>query len=105
MSRSYQRTISWGKSKAGVTSRKGYREPLRKDNGKPCRKNHYRAFLQTYEDYIEYVRRHFYSDTKWTDMFDRRRWSEYQKWLGDREETEDLIREYANILFKKDRSC
>lgn len=105
MSRSFKKNLAWGKAKASRMTRGGYGEPLRKDNGKPMHRNHWRAFYQTYEDYVGYVRGHFNIDSRFNDMYDRRHWANYQKWLDGREETEDLIREYANILFKKDRSC
>lgn len=104
MSRSYKKNLAWGKAKASKMTRKGMRKPLRTDNGKPVSKNHFRAKYQTYEDYVGYVRSHF-NEKGINDMFDRRHLEQYTKWLNGREETEALIKEYANILFKKDRSC
>lgn len=110
MSRSFKKIIAWGRSKASRQNRNSmkYKEsPKERDyNGDYIgRKNHYRAKYQTLEDYIEYVRCHFNTLTNWNDMYDRRRLEEYLIWLNGREETEDLIREFATILYKKDKSC
>lgn len=105
MSRSYKKVLAWGKSKASKMTRKGMGKPLRNDEGKIEAKNHFRAKYQNLNDYIEYVKKHFNIDSQFNDMYDRRHYEQYNKWLNGREETEDLIKEYANILYKKDRSC
>lgn len=105
LSRSFKKNLAWGKAKASKMTRKGMCEPLRTDAGKVTYKNHFRAKYQTFEDYVDYVKKHFNIDSQFNDMYDRRHFDEYKKWLNGREETEELIKEYANMLFKKDRSC
>ena len=108
MSRSFKKVIAFGKSTRGRQSRcKTYGDyaakKARKEN-RPIIRQHYRHCLQTLDDYVDYVLNHFYIETIFNDMFDRRRWSQYQRFLDNREETQDLVLEFATILWKKDRS-
>jgi hypothetical protein len=109
MSRSYKKTISFGKSDNGGMTRckKTYgdfaAEKARKE-GKPIHKQHHRHSLQTLEDYIEEVRNHFHLYTPLSDVYNRRRYKEYLRFLDGRKESEELIIEYATKLFRKDKS-
>jgi hypothetical protein len=109
MSRSYKKTISFGKSDNGGMTRckKTYgdfmAEKARKE-GKPIHRQHHRRKLQTLNDYIEYVAHHFRMGTPLNDMYDRRRYRDYMHFLDGRKETEDLILEYAIKLFRKDKA-
>lgn len=109
MSRSIKKVISFGKSTRGGVGRhnKTWGDWAAKKalkEGRPIRRQHHRHWLQTLDDYIDYVLNHFYIETPINDMFDRRRWEQYQKFLDGRSETQDLISEFARKLWQKDRS-
>ena len=109
MSRSYKKTISFGKSDNGGSSRckktwGDYAVEKARKDGKPIRPQHHRHDKQTLEDYIEYVRHHFCWISPLSDMFDRYRYNKYLEFLDGRQETDELIREFAIMLFNKDKS-
>lgn len=109
MGKSFKKVIAFGKSTRGGQARHNktwgdwLAEKARKEN-KPIIRQHHRHFLQTYEDYVDYVLNHMFIETPYNDMYDRRRYENYKKFLNGREETQSLIEEFAKMLFNKDRS-
>lgn len=109
MGKSWKKTISFGKSDNGVSSRckktwGDYQAEKARRDGKPIRRQHRRHTYQTLEDYISYVKNHFKMNSSFNDMYDRKRFEDYQKFLDGREETNELIEEFALKLYNKDRS-
>lgn len=104
MSRSRQKTIAFGKSKAGKSNRNSFKYFKRTEKG---RKNHWRHKFQTLQDYIDYVSHDFYLALYGGDMFDRKRKQDYIDFLQQENngiETRELIEKFAKILYNKDRS-
>lgn len=111
MSRSFKKTIAWGKSTASKATRSGHygwsdcRAKKDKKNGMPVYKSHQRYILQSKEDYIEMVRQGIANTTSpFSKEFHKWHAIEWHEFLGDREPTEELIREFGSSLYKKDRS-
>lgn len=110
MSRSYKKTIAWGKSTSSKANRNGrygrlkaHADKARKE-GRPFTKSHTRSEVQTQEDYIEMVRQGINSTSPLSDYFRRRYGTQWDAFLDGREPTEKLIREFGIKLYKKDRS-
>jgi hypothetical protein len=112
VSRSYSKNISFGKSKSGKSNR-GSRNWLVKRNelGKVSRKTHWLSKMQNFEQFVSYVRNHCMADeslpnlTHYShDKFDRKNWKDYEAFLDGRQETKELIEEFAKILYNKHRS-
>ena len=109
MSRSFKKTISFGKSDNGGGNRckktwGDYAAEKARKDGMPIKKQHHRHDYQTLQDYIEYVKNHFNIDTYYNDAYDRHRFNLYNEFLAGRQETQELIVEFATMLFNKDRS-
>lgn len=103
MSRSRQKTIAFGKSKASKSNRNSFKYFKRPEKG---RKNHWRHKFQTLQDYIDYVANDFYLALFGGDMFDRKRKQDYDNFIKENGgiETEELCIKFAKILYNKDRS-
>ena len=109
MGKSWKKTIAFGKSDNGCSNRcrKTWGDWAAKKalkDGKPIRKQHHRHVLQTYEDYCVYVKNHMNVNMPCNDMYDRSRFESYKKFLNGREETQELIEEFAKRLYNKDKS-
>lgn len=112
MSRSYSKNITFGKSKSGKANR-GSRNWLSKRNelGKVSRKTHWLSRMQNFEQFVFYVRNHCMADESLSNVspyldnkFDRKNWKDYKAFLDGRQETKELIEEFAKILYNKYRS-
>lgn len=109
MSRSKQKIIAFGKSKAGNCNRsKNTRtdylnKRLRKKNLKLI-KQHHRYKLQTLEDFKNYVRNNCNINEICNDMYDRRNYKLWLDFLDNKQISEELITQFALILFNKYRS-
>lgn len=113
MSRSYQNEISWGRSKSSKSHRQGHydkieNEDSRDENGDyVARKSHWRADLQTVQDYKNWIFGMMSNPAMVTDMFSRRRWQEFHEFCKskfDGEMSEQAVDEFALAQWKKDRS-
>lgn len=118
MSRSYQRhKIAWGRATEGGASRckTSYSDDLVKKNRKKygkilIRKRHWRSDLQTVEDYIQWLKHLFdrsvkLADCRWSSSFhEKRTLNNFLTFLDGREPTEELFKEFATRLYKRDRS-
>lgn len=116
MSRSIQRhKIAWGRATQGgkTRSKTSYSDDLVKKNRKKygkilIKKRHWRAGKQTVEDYIIWLKSLFNSDISipgWmSTALNERTKAGFIEFLDGREPTEELFREYAEKLWKRDRS-
>ena len=108
MSRSYKKEIGFGKSTYGCASRTkktyaDYANERRRKKGLPLFKQHFRSDMQTLEDYIDWIKRDF-EPRGYVICHHNVYYKIYQEWLKGREETEELIREYARKLYNRDKA-
>ena len=111
MSRSYQRhKISFGRAAAGCSQRSkktntDWANEKARREGKPISKQHHRYNLQTLEDYIKWVSSgfHVHNDPS-HPSYCSQEVKKYNSWLSGRQETPELIKEYAIKLYNTDRS-
>ena len=110
MSRTVKKTIAFGRSTKGGSNRTkktwtDFANEKAQKAGKPIHKQHHRHNLQTLEDYIAWVESgfHIYNDSS-HPSYCSQELKKYEGWLNGRKETPALIREYAKILFNKDKS-
>lgn len=110
MSRSFKKTLSFGKSDNGGMTRckKTYgdflAEKARKED-KPIIKQHSRSTLQTLEDYINYVEKLTNVDHGLvTDRYSRADHKELMKWIEDHSDCAASLIEFARKLYNRNRS-
>ena len=106
MSRSVQKTISWGKSYNGCIGRHNktrgdYDAEKAHKEGKPVRKQHHRALLQTLEDYIQYVKNLAKIEPSRYSNFYHKKLTEWVEKHGD---SDASLVEFAKKLYNKNRS-
>ncbi|MGN0728088.1 hypothetical protein [Treponema sp.] len=109
MSRSYQKTIAWGKSNNGGCTRHNktwgdYTAEKAKKEGVPVIRQHHRHNLQTLEDYIKYVENDCNTHTGTDDMYDRRNLEELRKWINENGDCAASLIEFARNLYNKHRT-
>ncbi|MBQ3634392.1 MAG: hypothetical protein II951_02115 [Bacteroidales bacterium] len=109
MSRSFKRTIAFGKSTRGGQSRHtktwdDYVAEKAIKADRPVCPQHYRHKLQSLEDYVAFVTDHCRVNSRLSSTYDRRRFACFLAFLYGRPESPELIRAYALKLFNKDRS-
>ena len=110
MSRSVQKIISWGKSYNGCIGRHNktqgdYDAEKARKEGKPIRKQHRRASLQTLEDYINYVENLTNVDHGLvSDRYSRADHKELMNWIEEHGDCAASLIEFARKLYNKNRS-
>lgn len=109
LSRSYMKQIGFGRSKYGGSSRTkksrvDYINEKRRKEGLSLFKEHHRTKMQTLEDYIAWVESGFSVYCPDNPCCCGSALVAYQRWLNGKEETDELVKQYAKILWKKDRS-
>lgn len=109
LSRSYKKQISFGRSTRGKANRVkktyvDFENERRRREGLPLFKDHHRHNLQTLEDYITWVKRGFSVYGPESPYYCSAELKKYIAWLDGKEETDELIKQYAHILWKKDKS-
>lgn len=118
MSRSIQKhKIAWGRASSGGNNRSktSYSDDRVKKNRKKygkilIMKRHWRSDLQTVEDYIYWIKSLFdksvkLAGTRWVSSArDRKTLMEFTDFLAGREATEELFKEFATRIWKRDRS-
>ena len=113
MSRSYKKTIAYGKSTSTASRPKktwgDFAADKARKEGKPIRKQHWRHDLQTSQDYLTYVQEHFrHADIPYGshDMFDRKNWEDYQLFIKEHGgvETTEIQVLFSLMLYNKAKS-
>ena len=104
MSRSYQKTIAFGKSKRGAQMRNKTRDDYAAekalDEDMPIHKQHFRYELQTLQDFINYVENSCNINDGCNDMYDRRNYELLKQALAEGRSRES----FAKSLYKKYRA-
>ena len=110
MSRSFKKTLSFGKADNGGMTRckKTYgdfaAEKARKE-GKPIIKQHSRSTFQTLEDYINYVEKLTNAEKGLvSDRYSRADHKELMNWILEHGDCAASLIEFARKLYNKDRS-
>lgn len=110
MSRSFKKTLAWGRSTEGNNNRcktlysDDTRKAQLKELGKHFIRTHRRATLQTEMDYYYYVAQDLFGDLSSLTDRGRREVKMLQTFLNGREPTDELLKEFAHNLYVKDRS-
>lgn len=102
MSRSYKKNISFSSATRAKKDYVDFANKKRRKEGLPLFKEHWRYQRQTLQDYIDFVESHFRVGTY--NIFYEKDYKQYLTWLDGREETKDLIREYAVKLYRRDKA-
>ena len=101
MSRSFKRTIS---NNISPHSRKWWKRQSRIDKKKGIKisKGHCRSDWQTINDYINGLKKFVVPEYKYRNSKDAIALNDF---LYERELTDELLKEFAYKLYKKDKSC
>lgn len=102
MSRSYKKNISFSSATRVKKDYVDFANKKRRKEGLPLINEHWRYQRQTLQDYIDFVESHFRMGTY--NIFYEKDYKQYLTWLDGREETKDLIREYAVKLYRRDKA-